>query len=107
MSSYFLTMLVGCCIVTWLPRIIPFLASKKLDFPKWLNDFLAYLPLCILTVLLFQSVLEFREGHLPKIKLLELLACLPTFAVAIRTKDLMKTVLVGIVSMALLRLFFG
>lgn len=99
-------MIVGCCLVTWIPRIAPFLLSKKVNFPKWLNDFLSYLPLCILTALLLQSILQFQTGKFPAVRWIEFFACLPTFLVAIRTKDLMKTVLVGIVTVALLRAFF-
>lgn len=105
MTSYFLMMLGGACLVTWLPRVVPFLLSKKVNFPKWLSDFLSYLPLCILTALLFQSVLTYHSGKLPTVKLVEFLACLPAFLVAIRTKDLMKTVVTGIIAVALLRLF--
>lgn len=107
MTSYYIAMLAGCFIVTWIPRIVPFLLSKKVSFPKWLSDFLSYLPLCILTALLFQSILEYRSGKLPLVNTLEFLACLPAFLVAARTKDLMKTVIVGIVSIALLRFFIG
>ncbi|MDH6364945.1 branched-subunit amino acid transport protein [Enterococcus sp. PF1-24] len=106
MSSQFILLLLGGCLITWLPRVVPFLLSKKVDFPKWLNDFLAYLPLCILTALLFQSILVYRQGQFPAVKVLELIACLPTFAVAIKTKDLMKTVLVAVVTIALLRFIF-
>lgn len=106
MSSYFILMLAGCCLVTWLPRVVPFLISKKMAFPKKLTDFLSYLPLCILSALLFQSILEYQSGRLPQLKLLEFLACLPAFLVAVRTKDLMKTVLAGVVSIALLRFLF-
>ncbi|MGM0124511.1 hypothetical protein IGI37_001889 [Enterococcus sp. AZ194] len=105
-TSYLLMVIAGSAVVTWIPRILPFILSKKVDFPKWLMDFLSYIPICILTALLFQSILEVRAGKLPAIDLLSLVACVPTFLVAIRTKDLMKTVIVGIVTMALLRLFF-
>lgn len=107
MNSYVLATILGSAIVTWLPRIFPFLLSKKIDFPKWFVDFLSYLPICILTALLFQSILEVQENGFPKIKTIEAISCLPTLFVAIRTKDLMKTVIVGVITTALLRLFLG
>ncbi|EOL43090.1 AzlD domain-containing protein [Enterococcus phoeniculicola] len=105
-TNYLFLVIAGSAVVTWIPRIVPFILSKKVDFPKWLMDFLSYIPICILTALLFQSILEVRTGKLPAIDLLSLVACLPTFLVAIRTKDLMRTVIVGMATMALLRLFF-
>lgn len=105
-SSYVLLTIIGCSVVTWIPRVIPFVLSKKIEFPKPLLHFLSYIPICILTALLLQSVLEAQATGLPKLKLLEAAACLPTFLVAIRTKDLMKTVITGIITMAILRLIF-
>lgn len=100
-----LLMILGCGLVTWLPRILPFVFAKKLVFPEKVNRFLDFLPLCILTALLAQSLLQFRQGKLPLIKFPELLACLPALVVGYYTKDLMKIVVVGILSMAILRLF--
>ncbi|OJG98242.1 hypothetical protein RV18_GL003559 [Enterococcus termitis] len=60
-----------------------------------------------MTALLFQSILEAQTSGFPKLKLLEAISCIPTLLVAIRTKDLMKTVVVGIVTIAVLRIFLG
>lgn len=104
MNSNYWLLLLGCGLVTWLPRIVPFAFAKKLVFPNKVKLFLDYLPLCILAALFFQSLLTVSEGGIPKIKIGELLACLPALIMGIRTKDLMKIVIVGVVSMALIRL---
>jgi len=44
----FVILMLACGLVTWIPRIVPFLFSKKLVFPKPFTIFLSYLPLCIL-----------------------------------------------------------
>lgn len=93
-------------VVTWLPRIIPFVFSKKLVFPEKFTLFLGYLPVCILCALFFQSLLTFREGQFPMIKGKEILACLPALVVGYYTKDLMKIVVTGVVAMAVIRFFF-
>lgn len=107
MSSYLLLIIIGCSLVTWIPRITPFILTKKLSFSENFTKFLSYIPICILTALVFQSMLEVQSTGFPKLKTLEALASLPTFFVAIKTKDLMKTVITGVVTMALLRLFLG
>ncbi|WP_412523568.1 AzlD domain-containing protein [Enterococcus sp. S23] len=107
MNNYVLLTILGCSLVTWIPRILPFLISKRVDFPKWFLRFLSFIPICILTALLFQSILEAQTTGFPRVKVIEALGCIPTLLVAIRTKDLMKTVLVGIVTVALLRIFLG
>lgn len=106
-GNYVLLTILGCSLVTWIPRIFPFLLSKRIDFPEWFTRFLSYIPICILTALLFQSILDVQAGGFPRVKTLEALSCIPTLFVAIRTKDLMKTVIVGIVTIALLRIFLG
>ncbi|OJG81570.1 hypothetical protein RV10_GL002809 [Enterococcus pallens] len=48
----------------------------------------------------------FRSGQLPGLKFPEIFACIPALIVGIRTNDLMKIVITGVLSVALLRLFF-
>ncbi len=103
-SAEFMVLVLGCALVTWIPRILPFTIADKLVFPASVNRFLSYLPLCILTALLIQSLLNFRTGQWPTVKVPELVACLPALVVGYYTKDLMKIVIVGIVGIALLRL---
>ena len=103
-NQQFFLLVAGCAIVTWIPRVLPFVLASRLVFPEKVNQFLNYLPLCILTALLVQSLLVFRQGQWPLIKVPELLACLPALVVGYYTKDLMKIVIVGVVTIALLRL---
>jgi len=102
----FVILLLACGLVTWIPRIVPFLFSKKLVFPKPFTIFLSYLPLCILAALLVQNLLIFREGQFPLLKVKEAVACIPALLVGYYTKDLMKIVITGVIAMALLRFFF-
>ena len=106
-SAEFLVLVLGCAVVTWIPRILPFTIADKLVFPEPVNRFLSFLPLCILTALLVQSLLNFRTGQWPTVKVSELVACLPAIVVGYYTKDLMKIVIVGIAGIALLRLLLG
>ena len=47
-----------------------------------------------------------KIGHLPQFKWMEILATVPTVIVAFKSKNLLYAVIVGIVSMALIRLVF-
>ncbi|HLQ39838.1 MAG TPA: AzlD domain-containing protein [Tetragenococcus sp.] len=103
-SSEYFYLIAGCFIVTWIPRILPFAFAKKMNFPGKVRLFLDYLPLCILTALLVQNLLNIQTGKLPSLKLTETLACIPALFVGIYTKDLMKIVITGIITIAVLRL---
>ncbi|MDR0921547.1 MAG: AzlD domain-containing protein [Lactobacillales bacterium] len=105
-NSSVLIVILGSAVVTWIPRVFPFYVAKVSKFPRLFVAFLNYLPVCILCALLFQSVLTPHAYLLPNFKGLECLALVPTVFVAIRTKDLMKTAIVGIVAIALLRFLF-
>lgn len=92
-------------VVTWVPRVLPFILSKKLSFPPGLKQFLSYLPMCILTALFIQNLLIQQEHGLPLFHQENILASIPTILVGVFTKDLMWTVIVGIISMSALRFF--
>ena len=85
-------------------------------FPlSWLNTrglpdivvrFLHYLPVSILFALILSSLTVEKIGHLPQFKWMEILATVPTVIVAFKSKNLLYAVIVGIVSMALIRFVF-
>lgn len=103
-NYYYLLTLFGCALVTWIPRVLPFVLTKAITLPPVIEKFLSYLPMTILTALLLQSLLNFRAGHFPTVRIPEVLACIPALIVGIRTNDLMKIVLTGVLGIALLRL---
>lgn len=102
-TSYVLLIIIGSGIVTLLPRVLPliFLNNIKLkeDVVNWLN----YIPVAVLAALLAQELL-LSNGQISILNNEKLLAALPTFLVAILTKSLLGTVVVGVVSMLVINL---
>ncbi|MBC2260800.1 AzlD domain-containing protein [Listeria sp. FSL L7-0091] len=103
-SNYTLLVILGCGLVTFIPRVLPFIFVRKLQLPSVVIRYLSYVPLCILTALFVQSLLITNERSFPSINIENLLATLPTIITAILTKNLMWIVVVGIISMAVIRL---
>lgn len=100
-SSMFIVILL-CAFVTWLPRIIPFIIVKRTPLPQSVMKFLAYIPICILSALIFESI--FVQGAtFTTIRLNNLCALLPTVIIAIWTKSLSITVIAGVAIMAFVR----
>ena len=95
-SSYVLVAILLGFVVSWVPRGLPEIVIR----------FLKYLPVSILFALTFSSLFDVEIGHLPQVKDLEVLASLPTFYVALKSKNLLYAVITGIVGMAILRLTF-
>ncbi|WP_125568455.1 AzlD domain-containing protein [Companilactobacillus insicii] len=103
-SKNIMLILIGSALVTWIPRITPFILGKMVKFPAIVTRFLQYLPLSILCALLLETVFNAKAGTLATPKWDVVIALIPTVITAVWLKDLMKTVVVGIIAMALVRL---
>lgn len=100
-----LYIILGCALVTVLPRIIPFIVIRKMKLPDVVVKWLTYIPICIFTALIVDSFI-IQDGASLKIDWQVVIAILPTLLVAIWTKSLSLTVIVGIISMAAIRFLF-
>ena len=99
-NKFILTAILLGFIVSWVPRILPFVLVKYKGLPDIVVRFLHYLPVSILFALVLSSLTT------EKIRWMEILAMVPTVIVAFKSKNLLYAVIVGIVSMALIRLVF-
>lgn len=105
-KTYFLVAIVLAALVTWLPRVLPYALVRVVTLPEKLIKFFNYLPVSIIFALLLSSIFTVEVGSLPLVKWAELIAAIPTFIVMLRTKNVMVTVLVGCLCMAMIRLVF-
>ena len=103
-SSKVLVVILLSAVVTWLPRVAPVRLTKYQKLPDSVIRFLDYLPISIIFALLLSSVMTEKVGQLPSLDILTFLAIIPTLWVAIRYKNILLSVLVGVLAMALLRL---
>lgn len=105
-TNYVILTILGCTIVTWLSRIVPFILLKKFDLPKPIVEYLSFVPIVIMSALWFNSLFVQRIGEFPEINYENLLASLPTVLSAVISKSLLVIVVVGIFSLAIIRLVF-
>lgn len=104
-SLAMLLLMLGCAAVTWVPRVIPFILVRNIELPDVVLRWLGYIPVCILSALVLESLFH-AEGSIVTIDWLNLAAFVPALFVAIWTKSLSKTVIVGVITMGILRIFF-
>lgn len=99
----FLTIL-GMGLVTYLPRLLPvwLLSSRKL--PEVVVNWLRYVPAAVLAAMLFPAILVDKNQLNLHFNNLYLLAFVPTFLVAWKTRSLFGAVVVGMGLVALGRL---
>lgn len=101
-----LLVILGGAIATWLPRVLPMVLLSRFSLPPLFLRWLRQVPVAVMAALLAQELL-FRNGLLdPWGNRLELLAAIPATLVAIKTRSLLGTVVVGVISLLLLRLSF-
>jgi branched-subunit amino acid transport protein len=99
-----LLLFLGMALVTYVPRMLPIVVLSRFQIPPLLLRWLEFVPAAVLSALLASGLLlDGSRLALPPVNLAPL-AALPAFAVAIWTRSLMGTVVVGIAAMALLRL---
>lgn len=104
MKTEILLIIIGMSIVTQLPRIIPLVVLSKLNLPPLLLKWLKYIPAAVLAALLFPAVLMPDGVFLLSLNNKTLLASIPCIAVAVKTKSLFLTVIVGIGAMFLFQI---
>ena len=102
-NSFILIAILLGFVVSWVPRVLPFILVKYKGLPDIVVQFLHYLPVSILFSLILSSLMTEKIGNLPQLKWMEILA---SVIVAFKSKNLLYAVTVGIVSMALIRLVF-
>ncbi|BCP60633.1 TPA: AzlD domain-containing protein [Streptococcus suis] len=101
-----LLIILAAALVTWVPRVLPFVLTQNKSLPPKLVKFLSFLPITIIFALTLSSIMDEKVGSLPSILPVESLAILPTFFVVLKTKNILLAVLVGVVTTAALRLIF-
>ena len=77
-SKYLLLAVIFSGLVTWIPRMIPFILVKYKGLPAIVERFLKFLPVSIIFALILSSVVTGKVGSLPQIKWLDFLAVFPT-----------------------------
>lgn len=101
-----LLIIIGASIVTLIPRVLPLVVLSRIQIPEWGMRWLNYVPVAVMAALVGQELLMKKGEWSPLQSNLELLAALPTFIVAKLTRSLLGTVVVGIISIMVLRFIF-
>lgn len=96
--------IIGGALVTILPRVLPVMLITKININSKVEIFLKYIPISILTALVFSELII--SNNKLSINISVLVAAAITCITAIKKNNLLLTVIVGVVSMAVLRLVF-
>lgn len=95
MTDEYILMLIGMGLVTFVPRWVPFFFLSNRKLPAWLVEWLDLIPAAILSALLLPALIITGEPRRIMLLQPELLAAIPTFIFALKTRSLGGTVIVG------------
>ncbi len=98
---------IGMGLVTFIPRWAPLFFLAKRNLPSWFVEWLDLIPAAILSALLLPALITGGEPRHLDILRPELLAAIPTFVFALKTKSLGGTVVVGMGLFWLIGKFVG
>ncbi|NLM10230.1 MAG: AzlD domain-containing protein [Clostridiaceae bacterium] len=99
--------ILGMSIVTYLPRVLPIIVLSKTEAPEWFMRWLKYIPVAVLSALLVPEILVSENVVNLSLTNKNLLAAIPCFLIAYKTKNLFITVITGIIAMLILNLIFA
>ena len=101
-----LLIILGCALVTFIPRVLPLMVLSQMELPKWVIRWLKNVPVAVMAALLAQELLLSDNQFSLSANFLKILAAIPAFVVAFLTKSLLGTVMAGLVFMMVLRFIF-
>lgn len=101
-----LLIIIGCALVTFIPRVLPLVILSQMELPKWLIRWLKNVPVAVMAALLAQELLLSDNQFSITENFLKLLTAIPAFIIAIWTKSLLGTVMVGVIFMMIFRFAF-
>jgi branched-subunit amino acid transport protein len=98
----FLALVLACALVTALPRVLPLVVLSRFALPRWLLDWLSYVPIAVLAALTAIEVLVPGGQALVIRGNVAIPAVAAAFAVAAATRSLLLAVLCGVAAFWLL-----
>ncbi|MCY7538758.1 AzlD domain-containing protein [Bacillus sp. FSL W8-0645] len=104
-SSFMMWLILGCMIVTVIPRVVPFIFVRSIELPEVVLKWLSFIPICIFTALIAEHLFIHNTTGVT-IHWMYLAVLVPTVVIAVWTKSLSLTVLVGVMLMGTARWFF-
>lgn len=97
--------ILGMWLANYLPRMIPMVVLSKLKIPDLVIRWLGFVPVAVLAAILLPDLVMPEPAYRLSLGLQNkyLLAALPAFVVAAKTRSLVWTLIAGMLVMALLQ----
>lgn len=88
-------LILGMVLVTFIPRYLPFALLDKLVFPEWFLNALTYVPIAVLTTIVAQNTFFLQGELMLEINNYRLLTAIAAVLIALFTRSLWWTLILG------------
>ena len=102
-TAQFWLLTILLAIGTWAMRAFPIMLHGHVAHPAWLERLLKHVPVAALTALVVPGALYLHEGDSYSFAPARLVASIAAFAVAMRTKNVFATLVVGMATLWLVQ----
>ena len=99
-------LIIVCMLVTQLSRLSPLILSNKIKFSKKIKTWLKFVPITVISALFFQEILLTEGVFLPPEKYHYALAGATTLVIGFLTRNIVITVILGIIFFSLWEIIF-
>lgn len=95
-------LIIGLAILTYIPRSLPIIYLSKKDIPKWLKDWMKFIPSGVFAALILPNIL-IQDGSLNiGFTNIKLVASILVLIISFKKKSLGLSIVVGVTAITIL-----
>lgn len=103
MNRSLLLLIILAAVVTYIPRFLPIYLLRNANLPMWFRKWMGYIPISIFAALIATDVFFYEDAvELNVLMNPKLLPSLITILVAYKTKNMIYSILAGVVAISIM-----
>lgn len=107
LMSQQLYLILGMAVVTYLPRMLPMLLLNNREIPEKIVRWMSFIPVSIFAALIFSDIFFWEnQFSINPLENLKLIPAIVVFFIAYKTKNIMWSIVFGVVGISLMVWWF-
>ncbi|WP_413518125.1 AzlD domain-containing protein [Carnobacterium maltaromaticum] len=107
LTSQQLYLILGMAVVTYLPRMLPMLLLNNREIPEKIVRWMSFIPVSIFASLIFSDIFFWEnQFSINPLENLKLIPAIVVFFIAYKTKNIMWSIVFGVVGISLMVWWF-
>ncbi|MBC9789744.1 AzlD domain-containing protein [Carnobacterium maltaromaticum] len=107
LTSQQLYLILGMAVVTYLPRMLPMLLLNNREIPEKIVRWMFFIPVSIFAALIFSDIFFWEnQFSINPLENLKLIPAIVVFFIAYKTKNIMWSIVFGVVGISLMVWWF-